>query len=60
MYGSFSRACSIGDEAMVISPTASLDLTFCLSPLSVRKIGMVIALLHPRNQLQYVVNGRSP
>ena len=47
-------------QKICINPTASLDLTFCLSPLSVRKIGMVIALLHPRNQLQYVVNGRSP
>jgi hypothetical protein len=41
-------------------PTASLNLAFCLAPLSVRKIGPVIAPLHPRNQLQYVVNRRYP
>ena len=28
-------------------PTATLDLAFCLSPLSMRTIGTVMALLHP-------------
>ena len=30
-----------------ILPTATLDLAFCLSPLSVRKRGLVMTLLHP-------------
>ena len=28
-------------------PTATLDLAFCLSPLSMRTIGAVMALWHP-------------
>ena len=31
----------------VLTPTATLDLAFCLSPLSMRTIGTVMALLHP-------------
>ena len=31
----------------LINPTAALDLAFCLSPLSMRTIGAVMALWHP-------------
>jgi len=34
-------------DAKPINPTATLDLAFWLSPLSMRKIGAVMALLHP-------------
>jgi hypothetical protein len=43
-----------------IIATVLFYLAFGLSPLSVRKIGTVIAPLHPRNQLQDVVNRRYP
>jgi hypothetical protein len=50
-------SCGQGVEALLLAildghyalynPIATLDLAFCLSPLSMRTIGAVMALLHP-------------
>jgi hypothetical protein len=34
-------------DTFLTTPTATLDLAFCLSPLSMRTLGTVMALLHP-------------